>query len=57
MSDSFPVSNGVRQGGALLSPLLFNIYINELRVLLNMTRVGRLGLARLGFAVEHDIIF
>jgi len=36
--DSFPVSNGVRQGG-VMSPLLFNIYINELSVLFNMTPV------------------
>jgi len=35
MSDSFPVSHGVRRGG-VLSPLLFNIYINELSILLSL---------------------
>jgi len=39
MSDIFPVSNGVHQGG-VLSTLIFNIYINELSVLLNKTPVG-----------------
>ena len=39
MSDVFPVCNGVRQGG-VLSPLLFNVYIDELSVLLNLTYAG-----------------
>ena len=39
MSDVFPVCNGVRQRG-VISLRLFNIYINELSVLLNVTYAG-----------------
>ena len=33
ISSSFDTSNGVKQGG-VLSPLLFNVYLNELILLL-----------------------
>ena len=39
MSDSFNVSNGVRQGG-ILSPVCFNIYLDELSTLLNNCNTG-----------------
>lgn len=39
ISDSFRVSNGVRQGG-ILSPMLFNIYIDDLSVQLNKCKTG-----------------
>ena len=38
-SDSFKTSNGVKQGG-VLSPLLFNIYMDDLSILLNQSRIG-----------------
>ena len=39
LSDSFTVLNGVRQGG-ILSPILFNVYMNDLSVLLNNVHIG-----------------
>ena len=39
MSCPFKVSNGVRQGG-ILSPLLFNVYVDDLSVELTASRVG-----------------
>ena len=40
MSSKFQVTNGVRQGG-ILSPLLFDAYVNELSELLNKSGIGR----------------
>ena len=39
ISDSFKVTNGVRQGGILI-PQLFNIYIDSLSDILNNSSVG-----------------
>ncbi|ELU11673.1 hypothetical protein CAPTEDRAFT_209020 [Capitella teleta] len=39
MSNYFNVSNGVRQGG-VLSPVLFNIYVDDLSFMLRDSRIG-----------------
>ena len=39
LSEFFPVNNGVRQGG-IMSPLLFNLYVNDLSVQLQKLPVG-----------------
>ena len=39
MSELFTVTNGVRQGG-IISPKLFNTYIDKLSVKLNESNVG-----------------
>ena len=38
-TSSFRVSNGVKQGG-ILSPMLFNICVDELSVKLNQSGIG-----------------
>ena len=39
MSHTFKTRNGVKHGG-ILSPLLFNVYMNELSCILNKSGVG-----------------
>ena len=39
LSDSFNVTNGIRQGG-ILSPYLFNLVMDGLSVKLNESKVG-----------------
>jgi hypothetical protein len=39
LSDPFSACNGVRQGG-ILSPLFFNVYMDDLSTILNMSKVG-----------------
>ena len=39
ISLSFTVSNGVKQGG-IISPIHFNVYMDELSVLLNRSDIG-----------------
>ena len=38
-SDVFPIGNGVKQGG-ILSPLLFNVYMNNLSIQLHKQSIG-----------------
>ena len=38
-STSFCVSNGVKQGG-IISPVLFNVYMDDLRCELNRSNIG-----------------
>ena len=43
ISPSFTVSNGVKQGG-IISPILFNVYMDGLSVLLNSSNIeGQIG--------------
>ena len=49
ISTSFRVSNGVKQGG-IMSPVLFNVYMNDFSCALNRSNIGgRIG----GEIVNH----
>ena len=49
MSSCFNVTNGVRQGG-ILSPILFSVYMDDLSLLLNSSKVG---CAMNGVTINH----
>ena len=52
-TSSFFVSNGVKQGG-ILSPILFNVYMNQLSIKLNASNIGgNIGGGRGGGLVNH----
>ena len=54
ISKSFNVTNGVRQGG-VLSPQLFNVYIDGLRDILNKPTIGgSLGGKRINYILYAD---
>ena len=51
-SKKFLVSNGVKQGG-ISSPMLFNIYMNDLSVLLNNSNIG----GKIGGILVNDLCY
>ena len=56
ISNSFNVTNGVRQGG-VLSPQLFNVYIDGLSDILNKPTIGgSLGVKRINHLLYADDI-
>ena len=52
LSSKFNVTNGIRQGG-VLSPLLFNVYVNELSELMNKSGIG----GNIGGAIINHMLY
>ena len=40
ISTQFTVANGVMQGGVILIPIVFNVYMDELSTALNSSGIG-----------------
>ena len=55
ISPSFTVSNVVKQGG-IISPILFNVYMDGLSVLLNSSKIGHTFLNHLCYADDLCLI-
>ena len=55
LSPSFKVGNGVKQEG-ILSPVLFNVYIDNLSIALNYTSIGCQLLNHLRYADDMCLI-
>jgi len=53
LSDNFNICNGVRQGGILISPLLFAVYIDELSLCLHSANIG----CRLSNMIINHLLF
>ena len=54
-STQFTVSNGVKQGG-IISPILFNVYMDDLSVALNSSGIGAAFLNHLCYADDLCLI-
>ena len=60
LSEPFHVNNGVRQGG-ILSPYLFNVYMDDLSQSLNCCKTGCLSgeimINHMKYSKEHAILY